>query len=58
MLALMACQRLVIKNGGIQKIIQTTESEKQNLSILEELDMKILKYRNKLRNGELIETLE
>jgi ABC-type lipoprotein export system ATPase subunit len=53
-LALMASQRLVIKNGGIQRVIRTTELEKRNLTVLEEIDSKMLALRNKLRNGEII----
>ncbi|MFA5257340.1 MAG: ABC transporter ATP-binding protein, partial [Opitutales bacterium] len=53
-LALMAQQRLVIKNGGIQKIIRTSEKEKQNLVALEALDSKISSLRNALRSGELL----
>jgi ABC-type lipoprotein export system ATPase subunit len=54
-LALMAEQRLVIKNGGIFKVIKTTQAEKENLAALELLDNKILSLRTSLRRGELIE---
>ena len=54
-LALMAGQRLVIKNGGIHKVIPTSDAEKANLLALEALDNKILALRNSLRNGEVIE---
>ena len=54
-LALMAEQRLVIKNGGIHKLIMTSENEKNNLSALEAIDNKMLTLRNKLRLGEIIE---
>jgi len=54
-LALMAEQRLVIKNGGIHKLIITSENEKNNLSDLEAIDNKMLALRNKLRSGEIIE---
>ena len=54
-LALMAEQRLVIKNGGIHKLIITSENEKKNLSTLEAIDNKMLTLRNKLRHGEIIE---
>ena len=56
-LALMGSQRLVIKNGGIHKIIETSDKEKQNLTVLEEMDIKIQTLRNQLRNGELIESI-
>jgi ABC-type lipoprotein export system ATPase subunit len=54
-LALMAGRRVVIKNGGINKIIKTTVKEKSNLNQLEEMDKKLLNIRNKLRLGEIID---
>ena len=37
--------RLVIRNGGIDKIIYTTEEERKNLFFLEEIDRKLLSLR-------------
>ena len=54
-LALMAEKRMVIKNGGIHKVIVTSEKEKANLEQLEALDNKILALRNRLRSGEILE---
>ena len=54
-LALMAEQRMVIKNGGINKLITTSEIERANLSALEAIDQKMLNLRNRLRTGETIE---
>ncbi len=51
-LALMGNRRIVIKNGGIDKVIETTEEEKEILSEIEELDRKVQEMREKLRNGE------
>ena len=53
-LALMADKRIVIKNGGIEKVIETSEEEKQILGKLEEMDNIIHNMRNSLRNGEKI----
>jgi len=53
-LALMGDKRIVIKNGGIHKIIPTTEEERTILGTLEEMDKTLLAYRTKLRNGERI----
>jgi len=53
-LALMADRRIVIKNGGIAKIIETTEEERTILSTLEELDKTVLAYRTRLRAGEIL----
>ncbi|WP_255263824.1 ATP-binding cassette domain-containing protein [Peptoniphilus sp. oral taxon 386] len=52
MLALMADKRIVIKNGGIDKIIESTEDERQILRKLSEIDNFVNDLRNKLRHGE------
>ena len=51
-LALMGDRRIVIRNGGIAKVIETTEEERSILSHLEELDRTLLSYRTRLRLGE------
>lgn len=56
-LALMADQRIVIKNGGILKVIQTSEEEKLMLGSLEEADRKLQLLRAQLRSGELLQTV-
>jgi len=53
-LALMGDKRIVIKNGGIHKIIETDIVEKSNLAVLSKFDNKILHLRNMLRTGEKI----
>lgn len=53
-LALMGDRRIVIKNGGIHKIIDTTEEEKDMLIKLEELDSVIQNLRSKLRSGDIL----
>lgn len=55
-LALMADRRLVIKHGGIDRIIETTASEKNTLEALQTMDRHWLYYRNCLRNGDLLDT--
>lgn len=50
-LALMGDKRIIINNGGIEKIVETTEEERSILSKLEELDKIMLDMRNKLRYG-------
>ena len=57
-LALMGDKRIVIRNGGIHKVIETTEEEREILSTLEEMDRKLLAYRSKLRNGEIIKEIK
>ncbi len=57
-LALMGDRRLVIKNGGIDKIIESSEAERKNLVSLEKLDNKLLALRNRIRTGETLENIE
>ena len=51
-LALLGDKRIVIKNGGIDKIIITSEEEREILSELEVLDKRQNQLRDALRNGE------
>ncbi len=51
-LALMGDRRIVIKNGGIARVIETTDKERTILGKLEELDRTLLGYRTRLRMGE------
>lgn len=54
LLALGADRRIVIKNGGINKVIETTDEERASQVMLEKLDNTIMNIRNMLRCGELI----
>lgn len=54
LLALGAHKRLVIKNGGIDRIIETTEEERESLSRIEALDRSLMEVRKRLRMGERI----
>lgn len=56
-LALMGDRRLVIKNGGIDKIIESSEAEQKNLVLLEKLDNKLLALRNRIRTGDTLENI-
>ncbi|MFA8449932.1 MAG: ATP-binding cassette domain-containing protein [Bacteroidales bacterium] len=51
-LALMGDKRIVIKNGGIHKVIKTTAEEKKLLKELEKTDEYIQRLRTLLRTGE------
>ncbi|WP_255547848.1 ATP-binding cassette domain-containing protein [Crassaminicella indica] len=53
-LALMADKRIVIKNGGIDKVIETNSEEKEMLIELEKMDAVISKLRANLRKGEIL----
>ncbi len=54
-LALMGDKRIVIKNGGINKVLETSHTERENLQLIYKLDNKLLELRNILRRGGKIE---
>ena len=54
LLALMADKRIVIKNGGIHKIITTSVEEKALLHKFEEMDKVVQEARQALRAGEVL----
>ena len=51
LLALMGNKRIVINNGGIKNVIETSDDEKEIFLELEEMDKKIQDLRKDLRNG-------
>lgn len=54
LLALIADKRIIIKNGGISKVIATSAQEKALLAQLEQTDAMIQSMRQKLRGGEIL----
>jgi len=54
LLALIADKRIIIKNGGIDKVIETSDEERESLVAIEKLDNTLQRLRNCLRSGELI----
>ncbi len=54
-LALIGDKRVVIKNGGINSVITSTDEERRYIDILEEMDKKMLKIRNHIRLGGIID---
>ncbi len=50
-LALMADKRIVIRNGGIAQIIETSKEEKELLKTLESYDYRLQSMRQDLRQG-------
>lgn len=54
-LALVGDKRIVIKNGGINKIITLSQKEKRYIDILEEIDKKMVSIRNHIRMGGIID---
>lgn len=57
-LALMADRRLVIKNGGIAGVLETSEEERQLLTTLEQLDQTLMGYRHQLRYGDSLTLID
>jgi len=56
-LALLGEKRLVISNGGIKQVINTSAAERANLIELERMDRFMLELRQRIRNGETLEQL-
>ena len=54
LLALSGDRRLVIRNGGIVAIIETSDEERAGVSQLQRLDQKLARLRNQVRRGERI----
>jgi len=57
-LALMGDKRIVIKNGGIHKVIKTSEKEKEILKELEKMDSVVQVMRTSLRSGEQLDNVQ
>jgi ABC-type lipoprotein export system ATPase subunit len=57
-LALMTDKRIVMKNGGMQTVIATSEEEKAISKKLNKIDELMLNLRDKVRNGEIIQDIE
>jgi ABC-type lipoprotein export system ATPase subunit len=57
LLALSADRRIVIKNGGIHKVVETTPAERRLLEDIETLDNTVQRLRIRLRSGETITEL-
>ncbi|MFI3176314.1 MAG: ATP-binding cassette domain-containing protein [Eubacteriales bacterium] len=53
-LALSANKRVVIKNGGMHKIIKTSNQEKEKLHELNQLNETLLNYREHLKRGDIL----
>lgn len=55
LLALSGSQRIVIRNGGITKVLNTTAAESRLLARLDAVDARIAALRQRIRQGELLE---
>ena len=51
----MGGRRLIIANGGIESVIETTENERTILKELAVMDARMTELRNRLRRGERLE---
>jgi ABC-type lipoprotein export system ATPase subunit len=56
-LALMGDKRLVIRNGGIHKVIRTSTAERANLAELERFDQTLMQLRRRIRSGETLDCI-
>lgn len=56
-LALMTDKRIVMKSGGMQKIVTTSPQEKEISQKLNKIDELMLNLREKVRMGELVEEI-
>lgn len=54
LLALMADRRIVIKNGGIHAVIETSKEEKELLSKMDKIDAVMQTARRQLRAGKVL----
>ena len=54
MLALMASRRIVMKNGGMTKVISTNEDEQRVFRDVERLDGWLTSLRETIRQGEVV----
>ncbi len=54
-LALLGGRRIVIRNGAVADIIETSAAEKANLSSLDAIDRGLMRLRHCLRSGERID---
>ena len=54
----MTDKRIVMRNGGMEKVVGTSSSEKEISSKLNKIDELMLSLREKVRNGEVIEDFE
>jgi ABC-type lipoprotein export system ATPase subunit len=57
-LALMTDRRIVMKSGGMDKVVGTSEAEKSLSKKLNKIDEFMLSLRDKVRHGEVIEDVE
>jgi len=52
---LMGDRRIVVRNGAVASVIETTAEEKANLKALEHIDRSLMALRHRLRSGQRID---
>lgn len=57
-LALMTDKRIVMKNGGMRNVVNTSKKEKRMSQKLNKIDELMLDLRDRVRNGEVLEDIE
>ena len=57
-LALMTDRRIVMRSGGMEKVVSTSDAEKSLSKKLSKIDDIMLSLRDQVRNGEVIEDIE
>jgi len=55
MLALMTSRRIVMKNGGVRKVIDTSKEERRVCEDLSRVDDWLMNLRETIRRGEVVE---
>jgi ABC-type lipoprotein export system ATPase subunit/nitroreductase len=55
LLALRGTSRIVIRNGGIAEVLETSEQERRNRGHIEAMDAMVMSLRDRLRRGERID---
>ncbi len=55
LLILMADRRLVMKNGGMRRVLETSPAEKEILDSMRRVDSRVEALRSRLRSGETID---
>ena len=56
LLALRCSRRIVIRNGGIAEVLATNDAERHTLACIETSDAKLMNIRERLRQGQRIES--
>jgi ABC-type lipoprotein export system ATPase subunit len=56
-LALRGDRRVILRNGAMQRVVEPSAKERQNLAELERIDARLMALRDRLRAGELLDVI-